>query len=1528
MASDLHDFFQDFQESIFKEIWGVCKCVLFCTTSLTSSVFLIDDSEIGHFPEMANNPHFTGMQPLQPHMIVNAGPPPNPLPPPMSMQFRPGVPPPPPQPFIPVPPQQFQHMGMPPHPPPLQYPQAAPPPPQPPRPPQGPPLPPPPVMSVSFMPNFGGPRIPPPSYPLPLSSIGQQQSSVGPTTNIPHFTAGGQPWFPNGNQTMQAIMPQQQPIEQNGGGQPWFPTVNQSINTVTPLQQTSGPNDVAQQWVSIRSENVQSNLPSQKTTEEQSVSNFSEEKSKSDFIKQASLDWGVYTTRAGKKYYYNRRTKVSDWEKPLELMTPAERADASTDWREFTSPEGRKCLARAKENMSLCEGTPTIKDIGSNAVATVSVSGQASTPNDSLTPGSSSVQDEVANVKEDATGLPSPLETTTPIDIITASAMATPKRTSDITLSKEAEPSSSIGTSNLQLQVINKSAGISESGGSNAPEEKKVVYESKEDAKNAFKALLETANVGSGWNWDQAMRVIINDPRYAALRTLGERKQVFNEFVGKKKKQEVEERRARQKNAREDFKKIKAVSMFENDERFHALERYKDREDLFADHIEEVMKKERAKALEEHKRNKMEYLELLKSCDFIKASSQWRKVQQRLEADERCSRLDKIERLEIFQEYTRDLEKEEEELRKLRMDELRKAERKNRDEFRKLMEEHVSSGTINAKTPWRDYCTKVKDAPAYLAVFSNTSGSTAKDLFEDVIEDLEKQYVEDKERIEDVLKFEKRAFDELMEKTKEKEGKETKRRKRQTEELYEFLFSSKEITASSKWEDSKLLVEERFAGDEIYFQEIFDKVINDLKEKGKEKERKRRDEKSKKERKDKEKKEKEKEKEKERKHNKSRKGKGRRKRNESDSDGSGSYSLEENRRSRDRGRNRRRRSDDSSGDSKKSKVSELYSQKPIKLYPNLPPMGRSPDFNLHNMLTLCIFCLFGKKKKNKRNTLKKERERENSGEMGKEKNYWLLKTEPGEWSWDDQSANADISKWDGVKNKQAQKYMKSMRVGDLCFFYHSGTKSRRVVGVVEVVREWYEDAVDVKAVGEMKTAVGLGEMKRELKGVDFALFRQPRLSVVPVEKGVWDKFKLVKLLNAFYRREGRKKKRRGLLQNPPQRREEEKRREVTPEEDCGVQLNRSSLRAAFSSTSDYSNQSRGGLPRFFSETLPPSKGGLVRLEGDEFWHMTKVLRLGINDKYGLTSSFISIFLSCLFHYPDKYEVELFNGKGGLVEGRIEKTDRSGVEFEALEDPRLVSAQTTQWHVFAPLGTLKGGRADWLVEKCTVNSSVVSDATFSISVLSTYASQELGASSVTPLLTERSPSISENRADRLQRVILAAAKQCQRLHEMILKPPIVVGELLPVVAQSRLSFVAVAEAAPILSTLSFLKKEPAGVMIIGPEGDFTKKELDSLMKAGAIAVGLGPHRLRVETATVAILSTLMFWSDSQEIVIVTFYHIVYMHPLISGFDDLLSLACPLIYYSFVTFLLGNSCTPLVCLEVKRNISYDEKVTDLS
>ncbi|KAF9610371.1 hypothetical protein IFM89_022041, partial [Coptis chinensis] len=80
-----------------------------------------------------------------------------------------------------------------------------------------------------------------------------------------------------------------------------------------------------------------------------------------------------------------------------------------------------------------------------------------------------------------------------------------------------------------------------------------------------------------------------------------------------------------------------------------AVERVRHRKDLFESYLAELKKKEKAKAHEEHKRNIREYKQFLQSCDFIKANIQWRKVQDRLEEDERCLRLEKLDRLEIFE---------------------------------------------------------------------------------------------------------------------------------------------------------------------------------------------------------------------------------------------------------------------------------------------------------------------------------------------------------------------------------------------------------------------------------------------------------------------------------------------------------------------------------------------------------------------------------------------------------------------------------------------------------------------------------------------------------------------------------------------------------------------------------------------------------------------------------------------------------------------------------------------------------------
>ncbi len=124
--------------------------------------------------------------------------------------------------------------------------------------------------------------------------------------------------------------------------------------------------------------------------------------------------------------------------------------------------------------------------------------------------------------------------------------------------------------------------------------------------------------------------------------------------------------------------------------------------------------------------------------------------------------------------------------------------------------------------------------------------------------------------------------------------------------------------------------------------------------------------------------------------------------------------------------------------------------------------------------------------------------------------YWLMKSEPGAWSWDDQ-VKAGTAEWDGVRNHQAANNMKAMKIGDRAFFYHS-VNEKRVVGIVEVVKEYYPDPtdasgrfgmVDVKAVEPLAKPVTLAEIKVKPRLSGIALVRQSRLSVMPITPEEW-----------------------------------------------------------------------------------------------------------------------------------------------------------------------------------------------------------------------------------------------------------------------------------------------------------------------------------------------------------------------------------------------------------------------------------------
>ena len=126
--------------------------------------------------------------------------------------------------------------------------------------------------------------------------------------------------------------------------------------------------------------------------------------------------------------------------------------------------------------------------------------------------------------------------------------------------------------------------------------------------------------------------------------------------------------------------------------------------------------------------------------------------------------------------------------------------------------------------------------------------------------------------------------------------------------------------------------------------------------------------------------------------------------------------------------------------------------------------------------------------------------------------YWLFKSEPSEWGWDDQMAKeAQGEEWNGVRNYQARNFMREMAVGDQGFFYHS-QKEKAVVGIVKICALAHPDSttddprwecVDIRAVRPFGQPVTLEQIKADPRLADMPLVRSPRLSVQPVSQAEW-----------------------------------------------------------------------------------------------------------------------------------------------------------------------------------------------------------------------------------------------------------------------------------------------------------------------------------------------------------------------------------------------------------------------------------------
>ncbi|KAI5061875.1 hypothetical protein GOP47_0022414 [Adiantum capillus-veneris] len=546
---------------------------------------------------------------------------------------------------------------------------------------------------------------------------------------------------------------------------------HQNIGAVPGMSMARPPLSMTNHWTVASNQNAPSGVSSSGLTGQQNslTVNSVLAQTPAVFTPFASgAEWQEHVAPDGRRYYYNRLTKHSSWEKPLELMTPLERADASSIWKEFTTADGKKYYYNKLTKQSKWTLPEELKVAREQAeMAATPALGSVTAPVTEFDPVSASLSVSPVVIASPQAPLintisspqsPIPVsparEVSEPSEAVSPVIVEAPQPVVDVPTSIDNGTAITYQEAAVQLEPEQKSeatavladSALEEASAKDIEEAKKampsagkvnvtpvmedkpvlaveesIVYANKAEAKSAFKELLEAVGVESNWTWEQAMRLIINDKRYGALKNLGERKQTFYDFLAQKKKQETEERRTKLKKARDDFmimlqesKELsskmrwsKVVSLLGDDPRFRAIERDHEREELFEVYAVELETKEKERAREERKNNIVEYRKFLESCDFIQANTQFRKVADRLVEDERCACLSKSDRLEIFQEYVSDLHKAEEEEIKILKEQQRRKERKNRDDFRKLMEEHRVTGVLHAHVPWRDYLVMV-----------------------------------------------------------------------------------------------------------------------------------------------------------------------------------------------------------------------------------------------------------------------------------------------------------------------------------------------------------------------------------------------------------------------------------------------------------------------------------------------------------------------------------------------------------------------------------------------------------------------------------------------------------------------------------------------------------------------------------------------------------------------------------------------------------------------------------------------------
>ncbi|XP_013363920.1 PREDICTED: pre-mRNA-processing factor 40 homolog B isoform X4 [Chinchilla lanigera] len=326
----------------------------------------------------------------------------------------------------------------------------------------------------------------------------------------------------------------------------------------------------------------------------------------------------------------------------------------------------------------------------------------------------------------------------------------------------EEGPSSSAGQHQLPQQEEEESKP--------EPERSGLSWSNREKAKQAFKELLRDKAVPSNASWEQAMKMVVTDPRYSALPKLSEKKQAFNAYKAQREKEEKEEARLRAKEAKqtlqhflEQHERMTSTTRYRRAEQtFGELEVWavvpeRDRKEVYDDVLFFLAKKEKEQAKQLRRRNIQALKSILDGMSSVNFQTTWSQAQQYLmdnpsfAQDHQLQNMDKEDALICFEEHIRALEREEEEERERARLRERRQQRKNREAFQTFLDELHETGQLHSMSTWMELYPAVSTDIRFANMLGQP-GSTPLDLFKFYVEELKARFHDEKKIIKDILK--------------------------------------------------------------------------------------------------------------------------------------------------------------------------------------------------------------------------------------------------------------------------------------------------------------------------------------------------------------------------------------------------------------------------------------------------------------------------------------------------------------------------------------------------------------------------------------------------------------------------------------------------------------------------------------------------------------------------------------------------------------------------------------------------------